>query len=229
MCEHYVKSESVESWFFISPYFVFCLFFQVRKIVWTSWLMFFCWSFIRFTINTYTLCCHINKWFVLSSRPAISLTFAPVVRKSSKPSPPDIIKVWIDSLSVELFEGFRFVTISFVSTEVRNLAWPVCPCGIPVRNYKGLNSQITKNMNKSPCKPVTMGLLLPIFWNETVTNTPAVVPTQIISLHARREVTRRHASLCCWIILSQLLSILVTVGAKLTSDTIWCLFKNKLN
>lgn len=81
-------------------------------------------------ISIQTFCCHINKWFVLSSRPATS--FDSVDRKSSNPSPPEIIRTCVDSLSVELFAGcFLFGRISFVSREVRKRTCPVCPWGIP--------------------------------------------------------------------------------------------------
>lgn len=69
--------------------------------------------------------------------------------------------------------------------------------------------------------PVTTGVDLPIFWARTVKRTPALVPTQMMSLHAKREVTRRQAALCCWMMLSQLLSILLTAGAKFTSQIVF--------
>lgn len=48
-------------------------------------------------------------------------------------------------------------------------------------------------------------------------STPALVPTQIRSLHASNDVTRRQAALCCRIMSSQFDSILFTEGAKFTS------------
>lgn len=48
--------------------------------------------------------------------------------------------------------------------------------------------------------------------------TPADVPTQIKSLVARSDVTRKQAALCCLMISSQLESILLTVGATFTSN-----------
>lgn len=60
--------------------------------------------------------CHKSRWFVLSSRPAISLNgFVPELRKSSKPSPPEIISkplLCSDDLDVDacdLFVEFFFL------------------------------------------------------------------------------------------------------------------------
>lgn len=87
------------------------------------------------------------------------------------------------------------------------------------------------NFNLSPFKkiffqPVTIGALFSTFWARIVNRTPALVPTHTISVEAISEVTRRHAALCCWMMLSQLLSILFTAGATFTSQTILKLKKN---
>lgn len=56
------------------------------------WLSFFFLDFSRVFIKRSSYTCHNSKWLVLSSRPAISLNgFVPELRKSSNPSPPDII------------------------------------------------------------------------------------------------------------------------------------------
>lgn len=47
------------------------------------------------------------------------------------------------------------------------------------------------------------------------------------SLQHSREVTRRHAALCCRIISSQFDNILLTAGARLTSVTNWWLKMSK--
>lgn len=114
------------------------------------------WAFLNIFFYQWMthVCCHNNKWFVLSSRPATSFTeFVPLVRKSSnnsKPSPPEIINMWLELLVV-VFSAFLELlsvdvvvvvispsllplTVSFITTDVRNRTWPVCPCGIPVRN-----------------------------------------------------------------------------------------------
>lgn len=77
-------------------------------------------------------------------------------------------------------------------------------------------------MNKICLIPVTMGILDPLqtFCARIVNRTPALVPTHIKSLHANSEVTRKHAALCCRIMSSQFDSILLTDGAKLTSNII---------
>lgn len=74
---------------------------------------------------------------------------------------------------------------------------------------------------KTLYSPVTTGVLLPMFCARIVNKTPALVPTQIMSLCANSDVTRKQAALCCWMILSQLLSIRLTAGAKFTSQTVF--------
>lgn len=77
--------------------------------------------------------------------------------------------------------------------------------------------------------PVTIGwsrillyeLTLPLDLHDAagiVRITPALVPIQIKSLHASSDVTRRQAALCWRMISSQLESILLTEGAKFTSN-----------
>ena len=67
--------------------------------------------------------------------------------------------------------------------------------------------------------PVTTGVPDPLamLTAAIVSRTPALVPTQIKSLQAKSDVTRRQAALCCLIISSQFDSILLTDGAKFTS------------
>lgn len=53
---------------------------------------------------------------------------------------------------------------------------------------------------------------------DIVNKTPALVPTQTKSLHANNDVTLKHAALCCRIISSQFDNILLTGGARFTSN-----------
>lgn len=97
------------------------------------------------------VCCHNSKWFVLSSRPAISfIVLVPVVRKSSNPSPPEMINMWLKLLLLlllllllgvsELLEfRLRDVDVSQLmasssSIDVKKRTWPVWPCGMPLES-----------------------------------------------------------------------------------------------
>lgn len=93
-------------------------------------------QFILNQVQVYSVCFHKSRWLVLSSRPATSfIGLVPVVRKSSYPSPPEIISMQLELLSV--FDDseilvFRFSgAFSSISTEVRKRTCPVCPWGIP--------------------------------------------------------------------------------------------------
>lgn len=86
---------------------------------------------------------------------------------------------------------------------------------------KQKSSKFNQTFRKNVCNLlVTIGALFSTFWARIVNRTPALVPTQTISVEAISDVTRRHAALCCWMMLSQLLSILFTAGATFTSQTI---------
>ena len=112
------------------------------------------------------VCCHNNKWFVLSSRPATSfMVFVPLVRKSSnssKPSPPEIINMWLElfAVSFELLSDTVVVVLanvppplpltdSLISTDVRKRTWPVCPWGIPMTIMVHANNFHSFNQKKS--------------------------------------------------------------------------------
>lgn len=96
--------------------------------------------------------------------------------------------------------------------------------GVAVRNSLNTRERVTSAANYicETCLPVTAGSEEPLQTVEAaiVSSTPALVPTQIKSLHESNEVTRRQAALCCRMMSSQLDSILFTEGARFTSKII---------
>lgn len=125
----------------------------------------------------------INKWFVLSSRPADSLE--EFIWKSSYPSPPLMIRISLagagafselGSFSLGLSSALSFGT----STAVRNLTWPVCPWKEAVAA-----GQFRKD-----------DVLAVIVGSGNVKTTPALVPIHNRSLHPSSDVTRKQAALC---------------------------------
>ena len=79
------------------------------------------------------------------------------------------------------------IMIAMMMMIISYLTWPVCPCGTPARGGGAASLVVVRVMGGTV----------------RVTITPAEVPTHSMSLTARREVTRRHAVLCCRMISSQ--------------------------
>lgn len=102
--------------------------------------------------------CHNKRWFVLSSRPAVSSVA--LLRKSSYPSPPlmtiilvAMVRVWMVMDARRLMWCFDPdddiwpIEVGGISTQVKNRTWPVWPRTRPMGKGTWISSTI---INKLP-------------------------------------------------------------------------------